>query len=78
MIGSSTPTIRLNGPLLYLARIAWVVIFLYSFGKVILGASLYINELNIVCTASREVCSQRVGPNKTEEADLLEAVAEAL
>jgi len=59
-IQSST---RLHGRWLHLARLAWLLVILLAFIKLVFGLPLYYTEKARLCTASEAVCSQGISLN---------------
>lgn len=55
---SSPRSTRFTGGWLLIARLVWCVLLLLSIGKVAIGMPIYYAELNSVCMASEEECSQ--------------------
>jgi hypothetical protein len=73
MVSNATSSTRISGPILVLARLAWVLIFLYTIGKLTLGTPLVYQELQEVCIELQKDCSQQLGPTTQDAVDITAA-----
>jgi len=70
MVSNATSSTRISGPILILARLAWVVIFVYSIGTLVIGTQPFYHDLQVVCNESQSDCSQEIGPTIQDSRDI--------